>query len=331
MNRTGGINALVAVEEHRPIDVLHVDDDASFAELTALRLSRDGDEERPEIRVETCTDPTAALGRIDAFDCVVSDYDMPEMDGLELLNGVRERVPRLPFILFTGKGSEEIASDAISAGVTDYLRKGGTADSFDVLANRVRNACARDRAERAVEQSERRLRQVLDRLPQCIFVKDTAGTYRFVNRAGAAGFGRSPKEIEGELEPSVVGDPEVAARFRAEDELVLDTGNPLVVTDQHVDGTSGERVERVVKYPVELSPGGTEVVLGIAEDVTGEHARSEALETVEETLRDLLHLVDEGDVDPPAIRSELGTLLEVVDDAPSMTESVPTPSSGSDG
>jgi DNA-binding NtrC family response regulator len=48
---------------------------------------------------------------------------MPGVDGLEFLASVREEYPDLPFILFTGKGSEEIASEAISRGVTDYLQK----------------------------------------------------------------------------------------------------------------------------------------------------------------------------------------------------------------
>ncbi|MFB6219088.1 MAG: response regulator, partial [Halobacteriaceae archaeon] len=103
------------------VAVLHVDDDAAFADLVATYLERVDD----AITVETCTDATEAPDRIAAgeFDCVVSDYDMPGMDGLELLDAVSADHPDLPFVLFTGKGSEEIASEAISAGVTDYLQK----------------------------------------------------------------------------------------------------------------------------------------------------------------------------------------------------------------
>lgn len=48
---------------------------------------------------------------------------MPTANGLEFLESVRDRYPAIPFILYTGKGSEEIASDAISAGITDYVHK----------------------------------------------------------------------------------------------------------------------------------------------------------------------------------------------------------------
>ncbi|MFB6134738.1 MAG: response regulator [Halanaeroarchaeum sp.] len=101
------------------ISVLHVDDDRAIADLTAASL------ERVDHRIEVQTAETAAEGLAvlgeDRIDCVVSDYDMPEMNGPAFLGAVREDHPELSFIPFTSKGSEEIASEAISAGVTDYL------------------------------------------------------------------------------------------------------------------------------------------------------------------------------------------------------------------
>lgn len=122
---------------HGSIRVLHVDDDRSFAELAAEHLDRAD----PEFTVETVDDPETALQRLDPqrHDCIVSDHEMPGSTGIELLHRVRERYPELPFILFTGKGSEEIASEAISAGVTDYLQKGGP-ETYELLANRIENA-----------------------------------------------------------------------------------------------------------------------------------------------------------------------------------------------
>ena len=103
------------------IRVLHVDDDADFAALAATLVERRAD----RFDVETAPGASEALDRLTAadFDCVVSDYDMPERNGIEFLEAVRETHPEVPFILFTGKGSEEVASVAISAGVTDYLQK----------------------------------------------------------------------------------------------------------------------------------------------------------------------------------------------------------------
>ena len=105
--------------------VLHVDDEPNILDLTATFLEREGE----NIAVETATSATEGLDRLTEgdfesgvpFDCIVSDYDMPGMNGLEFLEAVREEHPDLPFILFTGEGSEEIASEAITAGVSDYL------------------------------------------------------------------------------------------------------------------------------------------------------------------------------------------------------------------
>jgi PAS domain S-box-containing protein len=65
---------------------------------------------------------------------------MPAQNGLEFLETVREKYLNLPFILYTSWGSEEIASEAISAGVTDYLQKETDTGHYELLAQRITNA-----------------------------------------------------------------------------------------------------------------------------------------------------------------------------------------------
>ncbi len=126
------------------VRVLHVDDEQDFVETVAAFLEREND----GLDVTTRTSVTDALEALDdSFDCIVSDYEMPGMDGLEFLEAVRETHPSLPFILFTGRGSEEIAGEALSAGATGYLRKNGGTAQFTVLANDIYEAVSKVRAE----------------------------------------------------------------------------------------------------------------------------------------------------------------------------------------
>ncbi|SNZ16896.1 PAS domain S-box-containing protein [Natronoarchaeum philippinense] len=149
------------------IQVLHVDDEPEFAELAADFLRRADD--RFDVVTETSAEAgMEVLDRRD-IDCIVSDHDMPGMNGIEFLEAIREENPDLPFILFTGKGSEAVASKAVSAGVTDYLQKETGTDHYTLLANRIENAVERYRSERAVERQKRRLETLVSNLPGIVY------------------------------------------------------------------------------------------------------------------------------------------------------------------
>ena len=146
------------------ITVLCVDDDPQFCELTKMMLERES--EMFDVICET--DPHEVEGVVEerAVDCLVSDYDMPGMDGIELLERIRDDDPMLPVILFTGKGTEAVASRAISAGVTDYLQKENGEDQYTVLANRIINAVSQVRAEQQLKEERYRFQILFDRLSQ---------------------------------------------------------------------------------------------------------------------------------------------------------------------
>ena len=157
----------------RPTRILHVDDDADFSELVKLFLERE--DEAFEVVTEACVEDGLDRLRRNSIDCVISDYDMPDSDGLAFLEAVQESRPEVPFILFTGKGSEEIASTAISRGVTDYLQKAGGTEQYEVLANRIRNSVDRHRTERELQRNREFLTRILNLNPAAIMVLDGDG------------------------------------------------------------------------------------------------------------------------------------------------------------
>lgn len=144
------------------IDVLLVDDDEQWAEFLASDLEGEAD---LEVTVAlSANEALMTLREHGSIDCVVADYMMPEADGLQLLERVREDRPEFPFIFLTGQGSEDVASKAIKAGVSDYFRKDPSVDQTSLLANRIEGAVEQHRLRRELEASEERYRTITEQI-----------------------------------------------------------------------------------------------------------------------------------------------------------------------
>ena len=127
-----------STEDVETIRVLLTDDEPGLPETIAAHIEAD----HPDIAVETATSALEAVTAVreTAFDCIVSDYQMPAISGLDFRTAVREADETTPFIVFTAKGSEEIASRAIATGVTDYVQKKPESDQYRTLVDRIRRA-----------------------------------------------------------------------------------------------------------------------------------------------------------------------------------------------
>jgi len=180
------------MEEISSVHILHVDDEPDFADLTAEFLER----EDSQFTVETAPNVSTGLERLDNgdYDCIVSDYNMPGRDGIQFLKVVREHYPNLPFILFTGKGSESVAGKAVSAGVTDYLQKESGTEQYKLLANRIRNAVSRARAQR----DRQRHLNAIETAQEGISILDGNGEFIYVNEAYADLYGYDTEGLLGE-------------------------------------------------------------------------------------------------------------------------------------
>ncbi len=129
-------------DEREEIRVLLVDDEPGLPETIGAYLEREND----DMTVTTATSPLEAVTRLgeESFDCIVSDYQMPAISGLDFLKAVREDDPTMPFIVFTAKGSESVASQAIETRVTDYVQKRPDTEQYDELADRICKAVTGD-------------------------------------------------------------------------------------------------------------------------------------------------------------------------------------------
>jgi len=177
------------------IRVLYVDDESALLKIVKTFLELSG-----QILVDTSISVSDAREKLETqpYDAILSDYDMPEMDGIEFLRYIRLRFGELPFILFTGKGREEVVINALNSGADFYLQKGGEPKSqFVELEHKIRQAVEQNRIKDELLRSEQRYRNVVEDQTEfiCRFLPD--GTHIFVNEAYCRYFGKDRDEIIG--------------------------------------------------------------------------------------------------------------------------------------
>jgi PAS domain S-box-containing protein len=182
-------------EKTAMISVLYVDDEEELLELGKLFLEKSG-----HFRVDTVTSGDEALQILKSisYDAIVSDYQMPDMDGIEFLKAIRAGFPELPFIIFTGKGREEVVIEAFDNGADFYLQKGGNpTPQFLELGHKIIAAVRRRQAEKALTDSETRYRNVVEDQTEFISRFLPNNTHVFVNDAYCRYFKKTRDDIIG--------------------------------------------------------------------------------------------------------------------------------------
>ena len=150
------------------IRVLYVDDEPFLLDIGKRFL-----EKSCIFSIFTCESADAALELLakEPFDAIISDYQMPEMDGIQFLIEVRAHFGKVPFILFTGRGREEVVIQAINNGADFYLQKGGNPDAqFAELSHHILMIVAQRIAEKALKVSENRYRSLVENMHDCVAV-----------------------------------------------------------------------------------------------------------------------------------------------------------------
>ncbi len=182
-----------------PLRILIVEDNPSDANLMVRRLSKDGFQVE-WIRVEDEENYLAALEK--GYDLILSDWSLPDFNGLRALKIARERFLDIPFVIISGSIGEEAAVNALHLGAADYLLK----DRPERLGQAVRNAPEQKRMRDERKQAEKLLRlqsAALNAAANAIMITDVNGVIEWVNPAfaGLTGFtveealGKNPREL----------------------------------------------------------------------------------------------------------------------------------------
>lgn len=139
----------------KEIRVLHIDDDPGFLSISKEILYG----MNTNFKIDFVLNAEEAEQRLTTqdYDVVVADYELPNVNGLELLQKLRKQGNELPFILFTGKGREEIAKQALSYGADGYVNKpGNVEESFNGLSNDIRTVNQKRKAQLCLMGYEKR-------------------------------------------------------------------------------------------------------------------------------------------------------------------------------
>ena len=136
--------------------VLHIDDEDEQL-FFAKTFIEEADPRLEIIPVKTSEELLEFLD--DTVDCVVSDYVMPGLNGMELCEKVKE-LSDVPYVIYTGRGSEVVAEAAFNWGVDDYVRKEPEPSHYKVLARRIRSHAENYRKDRDAAHYQKKLEGV---------------------------------------------------------------------------------------------------------------------------------------------------------------------------
>jgi PAS domain S-box-containing protein len=238
-------------------------------------------------RVETRDALRDAL-RNKSWDCILSDYSLPQFSGLDALAELKETGIDIPFILISGAMGEETAVAAMKAGAHDYIMKNNMKRLIPALERELREAEVRRQkwnAEEAIHYERMLLRILVDNLPDQIYVKDPDCRRIIANTADLAFIGcSSESEVIGKTDPEILMNDESHKNYN-DDITVLKTGKPIINReDEIVDAKGRNRWVLTTKIPIYNNQGLISGLVGLGHDITERKRAEIALKKSEQDL-----------------------------------------------
>jgi PAS domain S-box-containing protein len=278
---------------NKSVRILHVDDnpEVNFFLKNFFELLN------PTIKISYISDPTKVVDIIleEEFDCIISDYSMPFLNGIELVSQVKQ-YEDIPFILYTGQGSEEVASDAFEAGVDDYIRKETDQSHFQVLMNRVLVAVEK-------HQTQKMFKDITEKSFDAIFTLDNNGLFTYTSPALTRMCGYEAEELVGNSFRKILNES--------------DTHKLLTILSQHsnklnnieLNITGKNRKKTILEVNLTKNMKNSEIISyqGIARDITEKKRSDQELSDSREHFRILFNSM----VDPVVIVDKKGYIIEI--------------------
>lgn len=259
------------------IKVLIVDDEPDASSLMKLRLAK----EAPHLSLSTVEGAGECLAFLkdNEADCILSDYQMPGMDGMELLQALRAEGDRTPFIFVTGQGNEQIARDAFKSGANDYFTKEVGFAHFARIVNSIEQAVRQRRAEDAKREELIFRRAIEDSVLSGIVGMDGEGRINYVNPAFCRMVGWDEDELIGASPPFEFWPPEERDNICTIFQLILEGRMQSRSLELKFMRKNGERfyVQKLVSA-IKDPQGRSKGWLNVVYDITARKKMEEALE-----------------------------------------------------
>ncbi len=259
----------------KPLRVLIVEDSEDDA-LLLVNALKDGGYEPIFERVDTSEGFKSALSQ-KKWDCILSDYSMPQFNGLAALREIQEHGVDIPFILVSGTIGEDTAAGAMKSGAHDYIMKGKLKRLVPAVERELADAEVRRRRRQAEEwlcESEDRYRDLVQHSSDLVCTHDLEGKILSVNPAATRFSGYSEDELLS-MNLRDLLDPEVRDQF--ENYLVEIQAKGAAKGSMLVQSKSGERRLWEYNNSLRTRDDAVAIVRGTARDITERKLAEEAL------------------------------------------------------
>ena len=272
-------------EKEDLLHVLYVDDEEYLLKISKQILEMDG---KFNVDVTTSIEEAFEMLKNQSYDAVISGYEMPRKNGLQFLTELREKGNDIPFVVFTGKGREEVAIKALNLGADGYFSKIGDPETvYGELTYGLRQSVERNNAKAKACREEKRLRTILDSSPDSITICDLNAKIVDCNEAALKQAGYTCKaQIIGRDGFEFITEKDQPKALEAMAKLV----SQGIIAKVELTCLKGNGEE----YPAELTvgllkdgAGNPEGLVGVLRDVSERYKTEDAIRRNEKKYRSL--------------------------------------------